>query len=184
MAQEAVKTRLCKILRHNWVEERAVLAIDSADTWAKIQKYGHRGILTVDQNSKMESVTTQRAYFAPPKGPGVRLKGVRKVLKEKEIAEMISEKLEADSREPPPKTDFCTTTKRDFGVEGFVPAIPLPKKSHDYTKDQAVTFWSENYKKIHGVTNIRIPTAPFNKWAKFSTPISERLEEVSGHGCE
>lgn len=56
--------------------QRAFAALDSKETRTQIQKHGHRGIITMDQDSKMETTTTLKAVFIPPKGPGVRLRGM------------------------------------------------------------------------------------------------------------
>lgn len=55
--------------------QRAMEDVDTQETRTQIQKHGHKGIITMDQESQMESVTTLRANFTPPKGPGVRLRG-------------------------------------------------------------------------------------------------------------
>ncbi|XP_071323122.1 sperm-associated antigen 8 isoform X1 [Trachinotus anak] len=190
------ENKVGKCLLHNWAEERAVAALDNEETKTQIQRHGHRGILTMDQESKMETVTTLKAAYVPPKSPGVRLKddllcmlrsslllyfhgsGIRGEFLEKHIAQMISDKIHAELNPPTPKTDFCSTTQRDFCVEGFVPLTPETTQAHDYKTDQAVTFWSENYQQIQGVTAVQTLKAPFRKSALFSTPISERLDEI------
>ncbi|XP_022600119.1 sperm-associated antigen 8 [Seriola dumerili] len=172
------ESKVGKCLLHNWTEERAVAALDNEETKTQIQRHGHRGILTMDQESKMETVTTLKAAYVLPKGPGVRLKGIRGELLEKHIAQMISDKVHAQLNPLTPKTDFCSTTHRDFCVEGFVPLTPGTTQAHDYKTDQAVTFWSENYQLVQGVTPVQTLKAPFRKSALFSTPISERLDEI------
>ncbi|XP_060917000.1 sperm associated antigen 8 [Labrus mixtus] len=162
---------------HNWAEERAVAALDQAENRFQIRRQGHKGILTLDQDTKMETVTTHRTDFLPPKGPGVRERGIRSELLEKHIALMIREKIQAEQNSPPAESDFCSTTQRDFCVEGFVPLTPELTQAHDYKSDAGVTFWSENRHHIHGVTAVQTLEAPFRKSAKFSTPISERLDE-------
>ncbi|KAM8743329.1 sperm-associated antigen 8 [Acanthopagrus schlegelii] len=173
-----VDNKVGRCMLHNWVEERAVAALDTGKTTAQIKKHGHKGILTLDEDSKLESVTTFKAVYIPPKSPGVRLRGVRGELLEKHIAQMISEKIQAEQRRPTPKIDFCSTTQKDFFAKGFVPCTPETTQVHDYKTDQAVTFWSENCQWIQGVTAVKTPRAPFRKSALFSTPISERLDEV------
>lgn len=177
--QEApVRNKVGKCLLHNWVEERAVAALETKETKTQIQRHGHRGIITMDQDSKMETVTTLKAAYTPPKSQGVRLRGIRGQLLEKQITQMISEQIHAERNPPIPKTDYCTTTQRDFCVKGFVPHTHEKTQVHDYKTDQAVTFWSENYQRIQGVTAIQTLSAPFRKSALFSTPISERLDEI------
>uniref|UniRef100_A0A8C6SDK8 Uncharacterized protein n=1 Tax=Neogobius melanostomus TaxID=47308 RepID=A0A8C6SDK8_9GOBI len=58
----------------NWLEERAVAHIDTAETQNQIQKYGHRGLLSMELGAKMEDVTTVTATYVQHQGPGVRLK--------------------------------------------------------------------------------------------------------------
>ncbi|XP_028458170.1 sperm-associated antigen 8 [Perca flavescens] len=173
-----VDNNVGKCMLHNWAEERAVAALDIQQTRTEIQKRGHRGILTMDQESKMETVSTLKATYIPPKSPGVRLRGIRGELLEKHIAQMIREKVHAELKPPSPKTDFCSTTQKDFCVEGFVHFTPQTTQVHDYKTDQAVTFWSENCQQIQGVTAVKTLKVPFRKWAQFSTPISERLDEI------
>ncbi|XP_078128105.1 sperm-associated antigen 8 [Sander vitreus] len=152
-----VDNNVGKCMLHNWVEERTVAALDNQQTRTQIQKRGHRGILTMDQESKMETVSTLKATYIPPKSPGVRLRGIRGELLEKHIAQMIREKVHAELKPPSPKTDFCSTTQKDFCVEGFVHLTP---------------------QTTQGVTAVKTLKAPFRKSAQFSTPISERLDEI------
>ncbi|XP_022059732.2 sperm associated antigen 8 [Acanthochromis polyacanthus] len=173
----SVENKVRKCLLSNWVEERATACIDTEETKMHVQRHGHKGILTVDQESKMESMTTLKAAYAAPKSPGVRLRGIRGELLEKHIAQMISEKLHAERNPPIPKTEYCSTTQTDFCVEGFVPSTPKTTQTHDYKTDQAISFWSENYQRVQGVTAAQTSRAPFRKSTKFSTPISERLDE-------
>ncbi|XP_068191204.1 sperm-associated antigen 8 [Antennarius striatus] len=163
----------------SWVEKRAVAALGSEEERAQIQRHGHRGIITMDQESKMETVTTFRAAFPPPKSSGVRTQGTRSELLEKRLTQMISEKIQSERKQPTPSTDFCSTTQRDFCVKGFVSSAPETTPVHDYKTDQAITFWSEKYQQIQGVTGVRTLKAPFRKSATFSTPIREQLDEIS-----
>ncbi|XP_035812883.1 sperm associated antigen 8 isoform X2 [Amphiprion ocellaris] len=156
---------------------RASAGLDAEETKIHIQRHGHKGILTMDQESKMETMTTLKAAYAAPKSPGVRLRGIRGELLEKHIAQMISEKLHAERNPPIPKTEYCSTTQTDFCVKGFVSSTPETTQVHDYKTDQAISFWSENYQRVQGVTAAQTSQAPFRKSAKFSTPISERLDE-------
>ncbi|KAM7369315.1 hypothetical protein PAMP_013591 [Pampus punctatissimus] len=174
----AVDNKVGKCLLNNWAEERAVAALDIQETKAQIQKHGHRGLLTMNQESKMETVSTVKAAYIPPKNPGVRLQGIRGELLEKHIAQTISEKIRGERNPLTHKTDFCSTTQKDFCVEGFVPLTPEATQVHDYKTEQAITFWSENYQRIQGVTAVGSLKAPFRKSALFSTPISERLDEI------
>ncbi|XP_030599240.1 sperm-associated antigen 8 [Archocentrus centrarchus] len=174
----AVGSNVGKPTLRNRVEEGAVADHDTEDTNAQKQRHGLKGILTTDLESKMESVTTHNAAYVAPKSPGVRIRGTRGELLEKHIAQMISEKIRADLNSPTPKTDYCSTTRKDFCVEGFVPLKPETTQVHDYKTHQAITFWSENYQQIQGVTAAQSSRAPFRKSALFSTPISERLDET------
>ncbi|XP_075885463.1 sperm-associated antigen 8 [Nelusetta ayraudi] len=133
----------------------------------------------MDPKAKMEAVSTFTATYIPPKSPGVRLRGIRSERLEKHVTELISQKVKAEFEPPTPKmSDFRTTTRTDFCADGFVPAAPQPTQGLDYRTDQAITFWSENYQRLEGVTAVHSLTAPFRKSAKFSTPISERLNDL------
>ncbi|XP_041826138.1 sperm associated antigen 8 isoform X2 [Melanotaenia boesemani] len=126
----------------------------------------------------METLTMTRAAHVAPKSPGVRLCGIRRERLEKQIYQMISERVHAERNQPTPKPDYVTTTQRDFCVQGFIPHRPETTETHDYKNDQAITFWSENYQRVQGVTAVRNVKTPFRKSAQFSTPISERLDEI------
>ncbi|XP_070845760.1 sperm-associated antigen 8 [Chaetodon trifascialis] len=173
-----VENKTGKCILHNRMEEGTAAALDTEETRAKILRHGHRGILRMDQESKMESITTHKANYLPPKSPGVRLRGIRGELLEKHITQMISERIHAEQKPTTPKAEFCSTTQKDFCVDGFVPLTPATTQVHDYKTDQAITFWTENCQRIQGVTAIRTLKAPFRKSALFSTPISERLDEI------
>nr|XP_046231982.1 sperm associated antigen 8 [Scatophagus argus] len=154
---DIVENKVGKPMVHNR-EERA---LDTEKTRTQTQRHGHRGILMMDLESKMETVTTFKAAYIPPKSPGVRLQGIRGELFEKHLTQMISEKIAAERRPLTPKTDYSSTTQRDFCVEGFVSVTPETTQAHDYKTDQAITFWSENCQHIQGVSAIQTLKAPF-----------------------
>lgn len=58
------------------VYQRAVAALDNEETKIQTQRHGHRGLLNIDQGCKMESATTVKAAYIPPKDLGVRLRGM------------------------------------------------------------------------------------------------------------
>lgn len=41
----------------------------------QIQRNGHKGIISMNLDAKMDAVTTFKATYIPPKSPGVRLRG-------------------------------------------------------------------------------------------------------------
>ncbi|KAM4720317.1 sperm-associated antigen 8 [Anableps anableps] len=175
----AVKTNTRGCLQHNWVEERAVAALGIEESRNTIRKCGNKGIITMDLNCKMETLSTSKATYVPPVGPGVRLSGagMKRDLLEKHFCQMIQEKIQAEMSSPASEADYKSTSQRDFCVPGFVPSRPKPTQDHDYKNEQAITFWSENCQRIQRVSPIRNPNAPFRKSALFSTPITERLDE-------
>uniref|UniRef100_A0A3P8TJM3 Sperm associated antigen 8 n=1 Tax=Amphiprion percula TaxID=161767 RepID=A0A3P8TJM3_AMPPE len=162
------ENKVGKCLLSNRVEERASAGLDAEETKIHIQRHGHKGILSMDQESKMETMTTLKAAYAAPKSPGVRLRGTCLCLPP-------AKKLHAERNPPIPKTEYCSTTQTDFCVKGFVSSTPETTQVHDYKTDQAISFWSENYQRVQGVTAAQTSQAPFRKSAKFSTPISERM---------
>ncbi|XP_059214137.1 sperm associated antigen 8 [Centropristis striata] len=171
-----VENRAGRCMLHNWTEERAVAALDS-ESCRQIQKQGHRGILSLDQDSRMESVTTVTATFVPPRGPGVRLRGIRGELLEKHVSHIIREQIQSEMNPPAPKPDFCSTTRTDFCLSGFVARTPPATQLHDYKSDPAVTFWSENVQRVQGVTAAPTLRTPFNRSAAFSTPLEQQLDQ-------
>lgn len=56
--------------------QRSDEAVDAEESSAQIQRHGRRDLLTVDVDSEMESITTHRAAFRAPEGPGVPQRGV------------------------------------------------------------------------------------------------------------
>ncbi|XP_051907103.1 sperm associated antigen 8 [Hippocampus zosterae] len=143
-----------------------------------ILRHGHKGIITMNTGAKMESITTLKSAFAPPRSAGVRLQGIRSELLERRIAQIIRDKIHAERNPPLPQTEFATTTQRDFRVEGFVPQTTKINRFHDYTTEQAISYWSENYQRIQGVSAVECPNTPFRKSAQFSTPIGEQREDI------
>ncbi|XP_028830180.1 sperm-associated antigen 8 [Denticeps clupeoides] len=144
-------------------------------------KNGHTGIFTQVSTAKIDGLTSVKAAYTPPRLVGVRLTGSRKELLEKELFTKISEQTHAELNPAAPATDFCSTTRADYTVEGFNSVIPLPSKNHDYKTEQAITFWSENHRHVQGMTAVTTSDTPFRKNAFFSTPISEQLDDPMHH---
>ncbi|XP_069015441.1 sperm-associated antigen 8 isoform X1 [Embiotoca jacksoni] len=163
-----------KCLLHNLAEEGA---LDTEETKMQIRRHGHKGILTMNQEAKMETMTTLKTAYVTPRSPGVRLKGIRCELLEKRAAQMTSEKAHAERNPPTLQTEYSSTSHTDFCVKGFVPRKPETTQVHDYKTDQAITFWSDNFQRIQGMTAAQTSKAPFRKSALFTTPISKRLDE-------
>ncbi|XP_054613513.1 sperm associated antigen 8 isoform X2 [Dunckerocampus dactyliophorus] len=148
------------------------------ETRGHTQKRGHGGVFNINPGATMEKITTLRAAFAPPRSPGVRLRGIRSELLERRIAQIMREKIHAERNPPLPQTDFATITQRDFRVDGFIPQTTKITHLHDYKTEQAISYWSENYQQIQGVSAVESPNTPFRKCAQFSTPIEEQREEI------
>lgn len=178
MTEQRHEKKAGKCMVSNWLEERAVAFIDTEQTKAKIQRYGHRCILSINEGAKMEDITTMRTFYVPPKGPTVKLQGRRIEHLEKQIAQAARERIELQMKPAPCQQEYCSVAHKDFKVEGFVPFTPQSAEDHDYRSEDAITFWNENYDKIQGVTPVRSMVAPFRKCSQFSRPIGERLDEV------
>ncbi|XP_051969726.1 sperm associated antigen 8 isoform X2 [Xyrauchen texanus] len=142
-----------------------------------IHENGHIGILTVDTAAEVQGVSTFNAAFSSPKSLGMRQKGKRTELMEKDLIKKISVQVHAELNPAPPASELCSVTKADYKVEGFKP-VHAPLNMHDYTTEQAITFWSDNYQKIQGVTAVKTKHCPFKRNATFSTPISEQLDQL------
>ncbi|KAK3096671.1 hypothetical protein FSP39_002263 [Pinctada imbricata] len=181
-----------KCLLENWVEERAVQDYDKIDkneqitSSAQIFRDGHSGILTTDFNSGVEKLTTVRESYTEPQPCQVPLVGTKEqlykqMLMEKAIKEVFVDELTAPQAEP---TDFRSVTMKDFNKPEFVHKRPAPTKSHDYRKDQPVTFWSEHKNVIHGVSEAKTRDTPFRKNDAFSKPIGEYWGEPQSYELE
>uniref|UniRef100_A0A3Q2XED9 Sperm associated antigen 8 n=1 Tax=Hippocampus comes TaxID=109280 RepID=A0A3Q2XED9_HIPCM len=153
------------------------ISSNSKQTREHILRHGHKGIITMNTGAKMESTTTLKSAFAPPRSPGVRL---IYIIVEYLLDDVFfcRDKIHAERNPPLPQTDFATTTQRDFRVEGFVPQTTKINRFHDYTTEQAISYWSENYQRIQGVSAVECPNTPFRKSAQFSTPIGELREDI------
>uniref|UniRef100_A0A096M8I8 Sperm associated antigen 8 n=1 Tax=Poecilia formosa TaxID=48698 RepID=A0A096M8I8_POEFO len=184
MAEEPVaeEIRPRGILKDNWVEEKAVAALNIDDKKKSVRLNGHEGLITINRGCKMETLSLFGASYIPLKGPDVRVKGgagVRKELLERHLSQMMREKILAEMKpvEPEPKPDYRSTHQCHFCAPGFVPSRPKASTDHDYRNEEAITFWSDNFQKIQRVSPIKNPTAPFKKSSLFSTRIQDRLDE-------
>ncbi|XP_061589185.1 sperm associated antigen 8 [Cololabis saira] len=117
---------------------------------------GEREFFTVDQNPKMETITMSKATYVAHKSPGEKMQGTRREFLQKHFSQMMREKLNAELNQPISKTDYQSTTQRDFCMQGFVPCRPPATQ---------------------GVTATQNLNAPFGRSAKFSTPIRQRLDD-------
>uniref|UniRef100_A0A3P9IEZ6 Sperm associated antigen 8 n=1 Tax=Oryzias latipes TaxID=8090 RepID=A0A3P9IEZ6_ORYLA len=163
--------------QRGWTEQKAA-ARSTKYSRQRTEKDSHKGIFAVDPEAKMETTTTSKANYVAPEGPGGRLRGTRRELLEKQIVQMIREEMQAEMNTPTPETQFCSTTHRDFCIPGYEPSRPKAAQIHDYKTEQAITFWSENYQQVQGVTPVQNQKAPFRRSALFSTPLSEQLDEI------
>lgn len=176
---ESKEISVGKCLLDNWVEERATALLDNSVTRTSIHKNGHRGILTVDMAAKVQGLSTIKSSYTPPKGPGVRQKGLRGELLEKHLFKILSEEVQAELDPEPPATEFSSTTQADYTMEGFRCVSPTTLcQKYDNKTDQAITSWCENYHHLQGVTAVTNKDTPFRKNTSFSKPISEQLDNT------
>ncbi|KAA0716522.1 hypothetical protein E1301_Tti009469 [Triplophysa tibetana] len=174
--EENSTDRIC--LLGNWVEERATAFLDRSGPKSCINKNGHVGIITVDVTATVQGVTTFKDAFSTPKSHVIRQRGKRTELLEKDLVKRISEQIHAELNPEPPAPEWSSVSKSDYRVEGFKSfQAPLTEVcEHNYTTDRAITFWSDNYQKIQGVTAVTTDDSPFKRNATFSTPISDKLD--------
>ncbi|XP_056313004.1 sperm associated antigen 8 [Danio aesculapii] len=169
-----------KCLLGNWVEEGATALLDSTRPRTCIHKHGHTGILTTDVAAKVQGTSTFRAAFNASTSLGMRQRGRRTELLENDLIKRIRDEIHADLNADPPIAELSSVTKADYKVEGFksVRACPNSTMGHEYTTEQAITFWSDNYQKIQGMTAVKRKDSPFKRSAAFSTPIGEQLDQL------
>ncbi|XP_052413891.1 sperm associated antigen 8 isoform X1 [Carassius gibelio] len=167
-----------RCLLGNWVEERATALLDRTKPTSCVHKYGHTGILTMDVTARVQGISTFKATFKSPKSIGVRQKGNRAELLENDLIKRISDQIQAEMNIEPLAPELCSVTKADYKVEGFKSVRAPLTTDHDYTADQAITFWSDNYQKIQGVTAVKTKDQPFKRNSTFSTPIGDQLDDT------
>ncbi|XP_026068560.1 sperm-associated antigen 8 isoform X2 [Carassius auratus] len=167
-----------RCLLGNWVEERATALLDRTKPTSCVHKYGHTGILSMDVTARVQGISTFKATFKSPKSIGVRQKGNRAELLENDLIKRISDQIQAEMNIEPLAPELCSVTKADYKVEGFKSVRAPLTTDHDYTADQAITFWSDNYQKIQGVTAVKTKDQPFKRNATFSTPIGDQLDDT------
>lgn len=76
------------------------------------------------------------------------------------------------------KPDYKTATMEAFNIEGFESKNPKPTQTHDYRTEQPVSYWLQNYQKIHGVTMVKTRDTVFRRDCAFSKPVEESWEEA------
>ncbi|XP_053556932.1 sperm-associated antigen 8 [Bombina bombina] len=178
-------------LLHNWVEERAAASLDNdlrvtnTCVEGKTHKYGHRGILSTELLAQMAENTTHKDSYGAPSKDSERLTGKREEMLHRFLYQKFSTELLEERGSQPNKLNLTeSTTHRDYSVEGFIPRIPQPSKSHDYRTEPAVTFWTENIHKMTGISDIQTADTQFKKTSAFSTPISQYLDQPLPHSLE
>ncbi|XP_053304934.1 sperm-associated antigen 8 [Spea bombifrons] len=177
-------------LRHNWVEERAVASLEGACPesdavgGAYVYKHGHSGILSTQMEAQIADSTTNLDSYKMPNTSRVREIGQREEMLKKFLYQKFSEEIMQPPTSPSEDRVTESTTKRDYRVEGFVPKLSAPSKSHDYRTEQPATFWSEHFHQIPGVSAVRTRDTPFKKNSAFTAPISEYLDQSLPCGLE
>jgi len=179
-----------RCLLENWVEERATQHLETTDinknevNCAKLHQNGHNGLLTLDSDAKASKATTVRTSYAKPTFPQVANEGKRyQKLKSQMYDECVKEVSETFFPAPP-KRELISIKQQDFDDENFKFIPPKPENPHSLYHESPTTFWSENLNKISGVSQARVPNAPFNKNTAFSKPLSEYTNEDLPHDIE
>ncbi|KXJ25973.1 Sperm-associated antigen 8 [Exaiptasia diaphana] len=165
-----------KTLLDNWVEERQTEQFKDPDaTQSKLQKYGHRGIMTTEFDAKAENLSTVRVSYQEPRQLGIRTTGTKEEQMRAKFLEQVAAEVQEELNPPPPQVEYLSTTHKDFNKE-FEPIVNEPTRKHNANTDQPATFWLERNKEIHGVSQVKSEDTPFRKNASFSTPIGEYLD--------
>ena len=168
-----------RTLLENWVEERACKQYEEPDKkQSHLHKYGHKGILTTNFESKVENLSTTKDSYRQPSGSGTRAKGRKLELLEKQLIEKLSSEVQAEFHPPPSPPDYKSVTKRDFFSNEFTPIERVPERFHDVVREQPLTYWSEKVNIVHGVSQVQTKDTPFRKNASFSTPVENQLNDT------
>lgn len=141
-------------------------------------QYGHPGILTLNENAEMSKITDFQDSFRYPKVNYVQQVGSRRKLFERDLSEKIQSQMLAKMAGRQEKPDYKTATMEAYNIEGFESKNPKPTQTHDYRTEQPVSYWLQNYQKIHGVTMVKTRDTVFRRDCAFSKPIEESWEEA------
>ncbi|XP_046839308.1 sperm-associated antigen 8-like [Xenia sp. Carnegie-2017] len=168
-----------RTLLANWVEERACKRYDEDDKkQCYPYKHGHKGILTTNFGSRVDSLSTTQDCYREHFGNGIQSKGKKLQLLEKQLFEKLSSKVQEEFHPPPQLPDYRSVTKKDFFSKEFTPIEHVPEMPHDVVKEQPLTYWSEKVNVVHGVSQIKTKDSPFRKNASFSTPVEQQLDHL------
>ncbi|XP_035218556.1 uncharacterized protein LOC118191815 [Stegodyphus dumicola] len=122
-------------------------------------------------------LSTHLVDFKTPPRPEQPNRGKKRELMERFLFEKISADIAKEEFRPRSPPVYISTTHDHFSVPGFDPEAGLqPSFKYSLYTDTPISYWSENKKKIAGVTVPDNPTRNFNSSAKFSKPISERWD--------
>merc|ERR1712226_1176782 len=179
-----------KCLLENWVEERTTQHLEDTNTnldkinSAKMLKNGHKGLLTLDNNAKAAKVTTNGEIYKKPSFPKVEAFGKKykddynlAILEaENQMNKIISEKF---SNQP---MEIKSVKQSDFDQENFKFCPPDPTVNHSLYNEQQISFWTDNSRSIHGVSQQKVMNDPFRKNTAFSKPHQEYNGEDLPHG--
>ncbi|XP_068128869.1 sperm-associated antigen 8 [Hyperolius riggenbachi] len=176
-------------LLSNWLEERATAGLDSSPVdpigEGHAHRHGHRGILTTDLLAQIADLTTKQDSYQMPATDHTHHTGRREQLIRRFLQHKYSQEVLEELSSPPEEVALPESSmKSDYHIEGFIPKTTPPTKSHDYRREQAVTFWTENKHNITGMSDVRSRDTPFKKSSAFSTPISEYLDQPVPHSLE
>merc|ERR1712228_465929 len=144
------------------------------------QKRGHKGIITLKENDKIEAhPTTETTYTAPnldlPASKGPRLKLKEKFYWKTAVEEAKKEVETNDKDETPLTSEY----RDNINVDDFRSVKPKPVFDHKLYGENPVSYWTEKVKTtgIHGVTQLKTKDTPFRKNTAFSKPIAESVDQ-------
>ncbi|NWS47676.1 SPAG8 protein, partial [Probosciger aterrimus] len=170
-----------RCLIHNWQEERATNHLDIVPGQEQgsegfIHRHGHPKLLYHCHLPGPNNSTTMDTYRPPysvlMQGQGRREAMLKAMLYQKYREEML-EKIS------PPRMpmESMSVTHQDYQPKGCLSAPLPPSQPHDYFTEQPCSFWLEQARSLTGVTSIRSGDNPFRRYASFSTPITESLDQ-------
>lgn len=196
-----------KTFLDNWVEERAVEEINLCKPGINMSanKLGHKGILTLDVDAKVEHSTTSLVSYQGRCGSketqGRRLNNLKKELY-REAESVMETKKKSDGVKP----EYKSTTANDFpDISDAFSTVSRRSRAMQFDADvrantfggakrseepaeistsaadllgDGITFWSENYRRSGPLTHGQTAgteKAPFKKNTHFSKAIEERL---------
>uniref|UniRef100_A0A5K3EU09 Sperm-associated antigen 8 n=1 Tax=Mesocestoides corti TaxID=53468 RepID=A0A5K3EU09_MESCO len=171
-----------KCLLENWFEERQTKAIDKG--WEVRTGRTHPGLVTTQSNPIGLYGTTYKSHFAPkPKDKetiGARTKDMMEAIRRDVAKEIRNIKT---AKEDP--TDYRSTAMVDYFSNPAPPHSSVNcQPISDLHLEEPVSFWTDNYSSVTGISQRTTGVKPFHKSFGFSKSMTGKIALLQHQGLE